>query len=64
VAESCECEIVIFFHCTQCINEKPDGVSPRGWSKLSIGMTRTGLLQVWCDRHNRVVCQSEEVRVQ
>lgn len=40
-----------FCHCRQCIDEKPDGVSPKEWARLAIGFTAIGL-QVWCDRHD------------
>ena len=43
-------EIVSYFHCGFCIDQKPDGVSPRDWTQLEVGWTPQGL-QVWCKRH-------------
>jgi hypothetical protein len=43
-------EIVAFFHCMKCLDEKPDGTSPREWAQLEVGFTPIGL-QVWCKRH-------------
>jgi len=44
-------EIHSFLHCGRCIDEMPDGVSPREWSRTQTGMTGHGL-QVWCLRHD------------
>jgi len=49
-----ENRIKAFFHCRQCIEEKPDGISPRDWAQLEVGWTRYGI-QVWCKRHERNV---------
>lgn len=43
-------EIGSFFHCARCLNEKPDGVSPRDWARLEVGWTQLGV-QIWCVRH-------------
>lgn len=43
--------IATFFHCSRCIDEKPNGQSPQEWARLSIGFTKEGL-QVWCVRHD------------
>lgn len=43
--------IVQFFHCGLCIQEKPDDLSPREWSRNEVGWTAQGL-QVWCMRHD------------
>lgn len=45
------CQITGFFHCSRCIKEMPDGVSPMEWSKTQTGLTRLGV-QVWCNRHD------------
>lgn len=48
--------IAAFFHCKECIETKPDGLSPREWVRLEVGLTKAGL-QVWCVRHEKsVVC--------
>ena len=48
-------KICLFFHCSQCLSEKPQGVSPRDWAKLEAGWTKIGL-QIWCKRHELNVC--------
>lgn len=40
-----------YMHCSICIQEKPDHVSPADYQRLSVGWTEVGL-QVWCRRHN------------
>ena len=42
--------IVRFFHCHKCIDELPNGLTPRAWARLEVGWTKEGL-QVWCVRH-------------
>jgi hypothetical protein len=44
-------EILMYLHCSKCIEELPLGSSPRGWAKLEVGWTEKGL-QIWCRRHN------------
>jgi hypothetical protein len=43
-------QIGMFFHCKQCIEEKPPELSPREWVRIEAGWTKKGL-QVWCVRH-------------
>lgn len=43
--------IKAFFHCRQCLDELPEGVSPRDWAQLEVGSTEAGW-QVWCRRHD------------
>jgi len=50
-----DCQIVSFFHCAQCLDERPDGQSPRDWTRLEFGLTAARRLQVWCIRHERAV---------
>lgn len=42
--------IKMFLHCGRCLREKPDGVSPKDWSRTQTGWTTWGI-QVWCNRH-------------
>jgi hypothetical protein len=42
--------ILLYYHCRQCIDELPPGISPANWSRLSVGFTGIGV-QVWCNRH-------------
>ena len=44
-------EIVSFFHCRECLKERPHDVAPREWAHLEIGWTPLGF-QVWCVRHD------------
>jgi hypothetical protein len=39
-----------FWHCAKCIDELPEGKSPREYIRVEVGFTRAGL-QVWCIRH-------------
>lgn len=43
-------QIVAFFHCAKCLNEKPRNTAPREWIRIEAGWTEKGL-QVWCVRH-------------
>lgn len=49
--ESIKNQIKLNLHCAKCLKEIPQGISPRDWSKLSIGQTEKGI-QIWCNRHN------------
>lgn len=54
-----------FFHCKRCIQEKPNGTSPREWMRLEVGVTPKGM-QVWCVRHELNIANitfSEDVKV-
>jgi hypothetical protein len=48
-------EIGMFLHCGLCLEEKPDGVSPREWAQIEAGWTQIGL-QIWCRRHEANIC--------
>jgi hypothetical protein len=39
-----------FWHCRQCIEELPEGVTPRDFIHVEVGFTEAGI-QVWCVRH-------------
>lgn len=44
-------------HCAMCLEDKPDNVSPRDWSRLSFGSFHKDgfpgiFFQLWCDRHD------------
>jgi hypothetical protein len=43
-------QIVMYFHCKLCLDERPPGTSPRDWAALEAGWTKKGL-QIWCKRH-------------
>lgn len=42
-------EIITFFHCKNCIGDRPKNTSPREWASLEVGWTPHGF-QVWCKR--------------
>lgn len=42
--------ILMFLHCGKCLNELPDGVSPKEFSQIQVGWSKEGV-QVWCNRH-------------
>lgn len=43
--------IKMFFHCKQCLESVPIGMSPRDWAQIECGWTVAGF-QVWCKRHD------------
>ncbi len=45
-----ESSIVSFMHCKKCMEELPEGISPRDWQRNEAGFTAEGM-QVWCVRH-------------
>ena len=49
-----ESDIQSFFHCRECLEELPDGESPRSYASLEVGWTPKGI-QVWCKRHEKNV---------
>lgn len=48
-------QITEIITCSACSQEKPPEVNHMDWMRLSVGMTRTGRIQIWCLRHNRNV---------
>jgi len=47
----------MLLYCGMCMDEKPEGVRPQDWSRLSFGSFHKegepGIyLQLWCDRHD------------
>ncbi len=49
-----ESGIVTFLHCAQCVDERPEGVSPREYIKVECGLSNS-LFVVWCVRHEQIV---------
>lgn len=45
-----ESKITEYVHCSLCLSEKEDGVSPRDFQMIEAGVTELGF-QVWCKRH-------------
>lgn len=50
--------IQMFFHCGNCMPDKPSGVSPREWAQLEVGWTAHGF-QVWCRRCEKNVVHAD-----
>lgn len=50
-----ELQITAYMHCKQCLDELPDGVSPKDWARTQTGWTPRGI-QIWCNRHEINVC--------
>lgn len=44
-------EVIMYMHCSMCLESLPNGESPRTWAQLEVGFTPVGL-QVWCKRHD------------
>lgn len=49
-----ESDIVLFFHCNECLEELPIDESPSSYQRINVGWTKLGF-QVWCIRHRRNV---------
>lgn len=43
-----------YFHCAQCLKEKPVNQTPREHARVQAGLTDSGI-QIWCNRHRRQV---------
>lgn len=43
--------IELYWHCAQCIDELPAGVSPGEYASIAVGWTPDGV-QAWCTRHD------------
>ena len=52
MADTIENQINVYLHCKRCIEEKPDDVSPMEWARVQCGITLTGEIQAWCNRHD------------
>lgn len=49
--------ITMFMHCRRCaLEERPKGESPMSYARIQAGVVRPGLIRVWCNRHNMLVC--------
>ncbi len=42
--------IEMYFHCSECLKEKPKDQSPQDYRRYDVGFTTRGI-QVWCCRH-------------
>jgi len=56
--------IMLYLHCTQCIEELPRGTAPNDYQHLEIGITEDLHLQVWCLRHEKEVAFFEMSKAQ
>ncbi len=50
VAETNLNSIIQYLHCSMCMRDIPDGVSPALYQRVNVGFTKIGM-QVWCVRH-------------
>ena len=41
-----------FIHCRRCVETNRTNQSPAEYSKLDLGITTDGEIEVWCRRHN------------
>ena len=53
-----EDKVIRFFHCANCIRQKPPGQSYQDWSKIEAGVTERGHIKISCFR-----CDLEIVRL-
>jgi len=44
-------KILTYIHCAMCMDEIPNGMSPKEYAMEEVGFTKEGI-QVWCQRHN------------
>lgn len=49
---STPCDGHSFFHCQECLEERPLDVSPMEWARQQVAITSTGAIQVRCTRHD------------
>ncbi len=47
--------ISTYMHCFECMKELPQNQSPRDFARLSVGISPSGDLIVWCVRHDILV---------
>jgi hypothetical protein len=46
--------IEMYLHCGDCINDRPDGISPSDYQNIQVGLINEGrALQVWCVNHDK-----------
>lgn len=48
-------DILYYSHCKKCMDQIPDGMSPRDYADYEIGVTKDFLIVVWCKRHDELV---------
>lgn len=43
--------IELYAQCNTCLNDRPQGMPPRDWGILDVGLTKDGMhIQLWCRR--------------
>lgn len=45
----------IFIQCPFCLTEKPDDETPQDYARQSVGVTNSGDLVIWCQRHDNEI---------
>lgn len=48
-------DIVAYLNCATCLEGIPAGISPQTYAAISVGVTKSGDLIVWCNRHETLV---------
>ena len=50
--------IQMYIHCHKCMEEvaRMPGASPKEYARTQTGVTPSGSLVVWCNRHDEAVC--------
>jgi hypothetical protein len=54
-------DIQFYFHCKKCINERPAKISMSKFSTISVGITFSGQIQIWCNRHQMEIANFSNV---
>jgi len=43
--------IELYAQCNSCLDHRPEGMPPRDWGILDVGLTKDGMhIQLWCRR--------------
>ena len=45
-------EVEFWMHCGKCLDERPDGISPKDYARQQVGITASGDAVIWCNRHD------------
>ena len=51
------CPIESFWHCRECLQELPSGISPKVYASISVGLTKEHTIVVWCNRHDKTITE-------
>jgi hypothetical protein len=42
-------------HCRKCLQSRPANVSPKDYARQQVGLTSSGEIAVWCNRHDMLI---------